>query len=109
TEFQRREAVVSSRERGAAQQEGPVQLEIRREELASEREILTTLLASLDTDPTGARIWSRVSSPSVAQNQVVAGLYRQMSELTAQRDSLTSGAWGSAETNPDVQRLDAML
>lgn len=110
TNFQQREGVASSQEKLAAQQVGLMNLDMRREELTADRQVLGSLLAALsDGESSGGRLGSLVASPEIAENPVIAGLFNQLVRLEAERDSLTSGAWSKAETNPDVQRVRLMI
>lgn len=108
TDFQRREGVSSSQEKMAAQQSGLMALDIRREELDADRSVLRSLLAALTNDEAYERsLGSLVSSPEVANNPVVSGLFTQLVRFQATRDSLTFG--GSAPSNPEVQRLNQQI
>ncbi|MQA88693.1 MAG: polysaccharide biosynthesis tyrosine autokinase, partial [Gemmatimonas sp.] len=110
TEFQRREGVASSQEKLAAQQVGLMELDVRREELDADRRVLRSLLTGLlNQDWAGSRLGSLISNPGVAQNPVVAALFAQVARLEISRDSLTTGDWGNAPSNPDVQRLNLMI
>src|SRR5690606_39686714 len=46
---------------------------------------------------------------SVLANPVIVRLSTQLAEYQAEREALTAGPWGAAETNPDVQRLDGLI
>jgi capsular exopolysaccharide synthesis family protein len=110
TDFQRREGVASSREKLAAQQVGLMELDVRREELNADRRVLRSLLGGLhSTGEPGSRLGALISHPGIAQNPAVRGLFEQVVNLEASRDSLTTGEWGRAESNPDVQRLTMMI
>ena len=110
TDFQQREGVASSQDKLLAQQVGLLGLDVRREELAADRQVLNSLLDALsDGERATARLGSLISTPEVAANPVVSGLFSQLVRLEASRDSLTQGDWGSAETHPDVQRLNLMI
>lgn len=109
TNFQQREGVASSQEKLAAQQTGLMELDIRREELDADRQVLRTMLGALaQGERASGRLGSLISSPEVAANPVISSLFTQLVRLEAARDSATSGEWGSAESNPDVQRLSLM-
>src|SRR5207302_11440588 len=47
--------------------------------------------------------------PTIGGNTVVARLYDQLVRYETQRDSLTTGDWARAATNPDVQRLVPLI
>jgi tyrosine-protein kinase Etk/Wzc len=110
TNFQRREGVASSQEKLSAQQVGLMQLDARREELDADRRVLRSLLTALSRQKQpGQRLGSLMSTPSVAQNPAVTGLFSQLLRQEAALDSLTTGEWASAPTNPDVQRLRQLV
>ena len=92
---------------------GPSALEGRRQELDVERHQYATFLAQLrDTSRVARRVALRnvvASSPTIGGNAVVSRLYDQLVRYEMQRDSLSTGDWGRAATNPDVQRLSALI
>ncbi len=104
--------VYGSEQKIAAEQTGLMDLEMRRGELNADRTMYRSLLAELeknDGKPTGERLNALVSSPGVAENPVVQQLYAQLVVYEAKRDSLTTGTWRSAATNPDVQRMNQLV
>ena len=111
SEFRRREEVFSSRDRFAAQQSGMMELEMRREELVAERRVHARLLDALRRASTASdrALRSLMSAPGIAQNPVIGTQYQQLVRYQTMRDSLTTGGWGAAVTNPDVQRLDKLI
>ena len=88
-------------------------LEARRQELDVERRQYASLLGQLrDTNRVTRRVALRnmvASSPTIGGNSVVARLYDQLVRYETQRDSLTTGDWARAATNPDVQRLVPLI
>jgi len=112
SEFRRREEVLSSRDRFAAQQAGILDLEVRREELRADRSVYVALLNALGTnsDSTDQRgLRALISAPGLAQNTVVSQLYQQLVRYQMQRDSATTGRWSSAANSPDVERLNVLI
>lgn len=110
TDFQQREGVASSQEKLTAQQVGLMDLDVRREELAADRQVLRSFLITVsDENQTGNRLGSLVSNPGVVQNPAVSALFQQLVRLELSRDSLTMGEWGRAQANPDVQRLNLLI
>src|SRR5207302_271173 len=85
----------------------------RREELDIERRQYAGLLGQLrDTNRVARRAVLRnliASSPSIGSNTVVSRLYDQLVRYETQRDSLTTGDFARAATNPDVQRLGPLI
>lgn len=110
SEFRRRENVYSSSQKFAAEQTTLQGLEVRREELVAERDMYASLLARVGRGiPEPAALNALVSAPGMAGNPVVASLYERLVRYGISRDSLTTGAFSSAASNPDVQRLDALI
>lgn len=104
--------VYGSEQKIAAEQSGLMDLEMRRGELNADRTMYRSLLAQLeknDGKPLGERLNALVSSPGVAENPVVQQLYAQLVMYEAKRDSLTTGTWRSADSNPDVQRMNQLV
>lgn len=111
SDFRRRETVFSSRDRFSAQQTGLIGVEVRREEMDADRRMYQSLLNAL-VRPSSDRargLEALVSSPGIAANPVVAQLYTQLTEYQTQRDGMTTGQWASAQTHPDVQRLNGLI
>jgi len=50
-----------------------------------------------------------LSAQGANASPVVMDLYQQLQRLQASRDSLTTGQWARSATNPDVQRIDALI
>jgi capsular exopolysaccharide synthesis family protein len=109
TSFQQREGVHSSQQLAAARQTGLMELDMRRQELDADRRMLESLLGALERGGGARELRTLVSAPGVAQNPVIEQEYRQLARLEASRDSLVTGEWGSAQSNPDVQRLNALV
>lgn len=112
SDFRSRERVFSSAEWFAAQQTGLMELDIRREELDADRQMYRSILGDLQRaapGEIGSRLQSLVASPDIAANPVVAELFRHVIFYEATRDSLLSGPWGAAATNPDVTRLEEQI
>src|SRR5690606_13894363 len=80
------------------------------EELSAELQTYRSLLRALEGTARGGRgLPGLISTPGIAANPVVARLYTQLTDYEAQREALTAGPWGAAETNPDVERLDGLI
>ena len=109
SEFRRREEVFSTREKFAAQQTGMMDLQLRREELGAQRRVHARMLEALRSSESASALGAFIGAPGVSGNLVIASLYQQLERYQAARDSLTAGRWASAPTNPDVQRLDALI
>jgi tyrosine-protein kinase Etk/Wzc len=112
TEFRSREQVYGSKQKFEAEQSGAMALDVRRQELDAERTMFQSLLDRLGR-PGSARddvaFRTLLSSASAATSPVIAQLYAQLTQYQTRRDSLTTGPWASAATNPDVVGLDARI
>ena len=104
--------VYGSEQKIAAEQTGLMDLEMRRGELNADRTMYRSLLGQLESNdgkPLSERLNALVSSPGIAENPVVLQLYTQLVTYEAKRDSLTTGVWRSADSNPDVQRVNQLV
>ncbi|HEY0970465.1 MAG TPA: polysaccharide biosynthesis tyrosine autokinase [Gemmatimonadales bacterium] len=88
----------------------------RREELDADRRVYGDLLTSLERqrqshgrNGEAGRLPTIVYPPGSQANPIIAQLYTELLRYQTTRDSLTTGAWASATTHPDVQRLDALI
>lgn len=109
-DFQRHKQVFSTVQSFTSQQAGLDQLTAQREALVADRETGRTLLAAAErrgSDPRSLR--ALVAAPSVAANPVIVQLYQDLVRFEGERDSLTTGPFRSAPTNPDVQRLNSLV
>jgi polysaccharide biosynthesis transport protein len=109
--FRSRQRVYSARAQMEAQQNALMDLDVRRQELETTREIYRSVLASMEAQP-GQR--TGASTPAIlptelSANPVITQLHMRLAQYEASRDSLTTGRWRSASTNPDVARLDTLL
>lgn len=109
--FREREQVFSSRERFTAEQAGMMELELKREDLLSDRRVYTMLLDALSrsSNNRGGSLRALVSAPGLAMNPAISQLYHQLVRYELSRDSLTTGQWSNAQSNPDVQRLNTLI
>lgn len=107
--FRSRNQLYSSRERLAAEQTGMMTLDMRREEMAAEKRMYQQLLGSPAATMNANRLQALVSAPGIAANPLIIQLSAQLALYETKRDSLTSGVWSAAKTNPDVTRLDTLI
>ena len=107
--FRSREQVFSARGKATAQEQRLGDIEMRRAELDAERRTYQSLLAqaqrSGEASETSLRVL--VSSPGIAANPVVSGLYKQLTSYEDARDSLQT--IGAAPTNPDLIAIKSRL
>jgi len=113
TSFRSRSQLVSARERLSAQQRDVMGLDSRHAELAASRRMFQALLDRLAAADSGAAreqsLRALVSSTDIATSPAIAQVYRQLVQYQLTRDSLTTGTWGAAGTNPDVRRLNDLI
>jgi capsular exopolysaccharide synthesis family protein len=110
--FRTRERVYNSGPRLEAQQTALMTLDMRRHELAADRTMYQTMIQALEQPRAGANsdeLRSTLATADLGSNPVVAHLYQQLTQYQSARDSLTTGQWRSAATNPDVGRLDTLI
>ncbi len=99
-------------QKGAQEQSNLATLRARREELAADRDVFAGLLPpAIAARQNGdlSKLRSLVGAPGITTNSVIADLYNRVQQLTLARDSLTSGPFASAASNPDVQRIDGQI
>lgn len=110
--FQSGAQTYDARQELASQQQNRMLLDIQRGELDAERRMYRGLLDQLESTTDEER-WSvlrtLVSSPGIAENAAVARIHEQLMRQQGVLDSLTTGAFGSAVTNPDVQRQRELI
>jgi len=100
--YRSRQQVFNSKEKASAQEQGLVNLDMRRAELDAERRTYESLLtqAQRSGESNDASLRVLVSSPGIAANPVIQQLYNQLTMYESIRDSLTTA--GAASTNPDM-------
>lgn len=104
--------VYGSEQKIAAEQTGLMDLEMRRGELNADRTMYRSLLAQIeqsDGKPLAERLNSLVTTPGIAENPLIQQLYTQLVLYEAKRDSLTTGTWRKAETDPDLVQTNQLI
>ncbi|HEX5410070.1 MAG TPA: polysaccharide biosynthesis tyrosine autokinase [Gemmatimonadaceae bacterium] len=94
------------------QQTGLLDLDVKRQELTASRQVSQSLLDDLALDDGPSRrkaLRALVASPEIASNPVVASSYQQLVQYQTALDSMTTGRFARAATNPDVQRLESLV
>lgn len=107
--FRQQERAYSTRERFMAEQQGLMALDLRREELASQRSVYQSLLSRAAGGGDASALAALVSNPELAENPAIAQLNMQLLRYVSSRDSLLSGSHPRARTDPDVQRLESLV
>jgi capsular exopolysaccharide synthesis family protein len=100
--YRSRQQVFSSKEKATAQEQGLVNLDMRRADLDAERKTYESLLSQAQRagSSNDASLRVLVSSPGIAANPVIQQLYGQLTMYESARDSLLNA--GAAASNPDL-------
>jgi polysaccharide biosynthesis transport protein len=110
--FRRDVRSISPRETYRITEAGLADLRLRRQALLAERRIYEQLHRelALERGREGAeQIAALAASPEIASNGGIVSLYQQLIRYQNARDSVTTGRWSRAETNPDVVQLDSLV
>jgi capsular exopolysaccharide synthesis family protein len=110
--FRARQTATGSGDQYQSRQAELMNLSMRQSELAADRDMLDSALASVPTAPGPQRreaLRALVSMPGLVGNPVISPLYNQLMSYQTSVDSATQGVWGSAATHPDVERLRALI
>ena len=110
--FRSREQLASSQNALDAQQTAMMALDARRSELEADRATFGTLLDRLKTGGDAGEaeaLRALASSPALAENPTVHGYYQQLDTYQYRLDSMTTGPWRAAPTNPDLIQLKSLI
>jgi tyrosine-protein kinase Etk/Wzc len=109
--FRRGVRAFSPREKFRTTEEGLANLRLRRQALQSEKGIYDQMGRELQVGGRegSEQVAALAASPEVATNGGMVALYNQLIKYTTSRDSLTTGRWSRAGTNPDIQQLDSLI
>jgi len=107
--YRSRAQVFSSKEKASAQEQGLVDIDMRRADLDAERRTYETLLAQArqSGESNDASLRLLVSSPGIAANPVIQQLYAQLTMYEGIRDSLSTA--GAAASNPDIVAVNSRI
>jgi succinoglycan biosynthesis transport protein ExoP len=110
--FRSRQQVASSKDLLDRQQSDILTLKSRQAELEADRATFSALLAQLkkggEANESEA-IRALASSPAMAENPSVSNYYRQLELNQYKLDSMTTGPWRAAPTNPDLIQLKSLI
>jgi capsular exopolysaccharide synthesis family protein len=109
--FRSRQQLASSRDKLQAEQSALLTLDARREELDADRRTFGTLLERLKANDEASReeaLRALATSPAMADNPAIGGLYQQLLRYQIRVDSMTTGPWRSSSNNPDLIQLKAL-
>ncbi|HET7584805.1 MAG TPA: polysaccharide biosynthesis tyrosine autokinase [Gemmatimonadaceae bacterium] len=110
--FRSHAQIFSTQDLITAEQSALMSLDAQREQLQADRRVYTSLLADIQRprEPgEGDALRALVSSPGIAANPVVGQLFAQLVQYETARDTLVTGPWARARTNPDVLKLDTLV
>jgi capsular exopolysaccharide synthesis family protein len=110
-DFRSRQRVYSARAQMEALQHALMDLDVRRQELETTREIYRSVLSGMKppSGPGTSAPAPVVLPTELAANPTITLIHSQLAQYQASRDSLTTGRWRSAASNPDVARLDTLV
>jgi succinoglycan biosynthesis transport protein ExoP len=112
SQFQSLHGVANSSNALQQQQQSLLELAAKIGDLSAQRQMYGGLLNTVRTanGPRGEEaLRSLASAPEIATNQVVSSLYGQLNSYRTRLDSLTTGPYRSAESNPDVVQLRKLV
>jgi succinoglycan biosynthesis transport protein ExoP len=110
--FRSRQQLASSQSALDAQQTAMLALDGRRAELEADRTTFGTLLTQLRKGGSAGEseaLRALASSPAMAENPTVSNYYKQLGTYQYRLDSMTTGPWRAAPTNPDVIHLKSLI
>jgi tyrosine-protein kinase Etk/Wzc len=109
--FRSRQQLASSRDKLESQQAALLNLDAQREQLNADRQTFSALAQRLKADDDASRqeaLRALATSPAMADNPAIGGLYQQLLKYQNRIDSMTTGPWKASETNPDLVQLRAL-
>lgn len=110
--FRSRQQLASSASKLQAEQSAMITLEERRAEMEADRNTYVALLTKLKTGNDADRedaLRALATSPALGDNPSVSSLFGELNKYQFRLDSMTTGPWAAAATNPDVLQLRALI
>ena len=110
--FRSRQQLASTQDALSRQQSDMLTLDARRAELEADRTTFGTLLTQLKKGGAAGEseaLRALASSPALAENPSVSNYYRQLETYQYRLDSMTTGPWRAAPTNPDLVQLKSLI
>jgi polysaccharide biosynthesis transport protein len=110
--FRSRQQLASSASALDDQQRAMMALDTRRAELEADRSTFATLLTQLKKGGESGEseaIRALAASPAMVDNPRVSDYYRQLNNYQYRLDSMTTGPWKAAPTNPDLIQLKCLI
>ncbi len=109
--FRSRQQLASSESKMNATQTAILQLDAQVAQLQADRETFGSLQQQLKSTDQGTRdqaLRALATSPAIAENPSVTGLYSNQLKYQQRLDSMTTGPWRSSPNNPDLVQLKAL-
>ena len=110
--FRSRQQLASSQNALDAQQTAMLALDGRRAELEADRATFGALMGQLKKGGAAGEseaLRALASSPALAENPTVGNYYKQLELYQYRVDSMTTGPWKAAPTNPDLIQLKSLI
>jgi succinoglycan biosynthesis transport protein ExoP len=110
--FRSRQQLASTQDQMNAQQTSMLALDTRRTELEADKQTFAALQTQLKKGDDASQmeaIRALASSPGLADNPTVSNYYRQLQTYQYKVDSMTTGPWKAAPTNPDLIQLRSLI
>jgi polysaccharide biosynthesis transport protein len=110
--FRSRQQLASTSGALEDQQRAMMAVDARRAELEADRATFATLLTQLKKGGEageGEAIRALAASPAMVDNPRVSDYYRQLNTYQYRLDSMTTGPWKAAPTNPDLIQLKSLI
>jgi polysaccharide biosynthesis transport protein len=110
--FLSRQQLASAQTKLEATQTAMIALEQERVKMEADQKTYSDLLAKLKTGRDADRdaaLQALASSPALGDNPSVAETYKQLKLYEFRLDSMTTGPFPAAETNPDVVQLRTLI
>ncbi len=112
TDFRAREQMFNGKEKFTEGQRDLLALRVQRGNVASDRDVAQQLLGTIQSARGAERARAlrvAISTPGINGNPVIARIHEQIVRYRTMRDSMITGRFASALSNPDVQRLDSLV
>ena len=112
TRFRSSQSLAGTAERISAEQAQLLSLEARLHELRADRRLVAGLATNLSTDDENRRaaaVRAVAALPQLAAQPAIVGNYEQIMVYQTRYDSLTTGPFRVAPTNPDVVHLKNLI
>jgi Mrp family chromosome partitioning ATPase/uncharacterized protein involved in exopolysaccharide biosynthesis len=109
--FHSKQQLASSQNALDAAQTYRATLDARASELEADRSTFSGLLAQMKQpgDNEAEALRALASSPGIATNPTVSNYYKELDDYQYKLDSMTTGPWRAAPTNPDLIRLKSLM